>query len=98
MTFDITILLNSLVFAGIIAVAVVYLRSQVQRQAHREVEDLAETRGNRITDLQTEITEMKTVLDRMQGQIDGLYSLKTEEIIEGVNHGIRNLVIELRNA
>lgn len=96
MTFDITVLMNSLVFAGIIAVAVVYLRSQVQRQAHQEVEDLAETRGNRITDLQTEIADMQTVLARMQGQIDGLYSLKTEEIIEGVTNGIRDLVIALK--
>lgn len=85
---DWPVVINMTLFASVLIGAAVYIRSGVQKQAHNEVENLAETRGEIITDLRTEVQQLKEQLSRMEGRIDALENMNTEAIIEGVVVGL----------
>lgn len=71
-------------FASVVALAAVWLRSSLVKQRHEELEELAQTRGERIEDLKARIEELETWKDRMEGKFEALESLKVEQIVDGV--------------
>lgn len=74
----------------------VWLRSSLTKQRHEELEELAETRGQRIEDLQQRVAELEEWKQLMTGKFEALESLKVQQIVDGVVSAILPLV-ELRN-
>jgi TolA-binding protein len=87
--FDPSALVNLLGFAAVVFAGVVYLRSALVKQRHEELEQLAETRGNRIEDLKEEVDKLRTEVANLSGQIQAIQGLKTTEIITGVVTGLK---------
>lgn len=73
-------------FAVIVAAATVWLRSSVVKQHHEELSILADTRGHRIDDLESEVKQLRDEVKRLDGQMAGLQSLKASEIANEVIH------------
>ena len=71
-----------------------YYSSEKRKVASKASNDLADTRGKRIEDLEDEITRMREQMQNQQGQIDMLRAFKTQEIISGVVEGLRNRGVE----
>lgn len=65
----------AVLFAG----AAIYIRSGIVKQNREETAELAETRGHRIDDLETEVANLKEELDEVKAHIRALESLKVEE-------------------
>lgn len=57
-----------------------YLTSLVRRDSHRETRDLADTRGERITDLETQVGRLKTKVAKLEDYLAAYQSIKHEEI------------------
>ena len=73
-----------IMFAAIMAVASIYIRSAITREHHSEVEDLAETRGKVINDLRDKVSRLEELVQHQQGQIDMLRAMNAQEIVDGV--------------
>jgi hypothetical protein len=71
-------------FICVVILGAVWLRSQLAKQRVVELAELAETRGDRIQDLEAKVKQLTTEMHEMRGQMKLLVDLKTEEIIEGV--------------
>lgn len=82
----------ALVIATVIGAAV-WLRSSLVKQGHAELLELAETRGERIEDLQAEIDELRKEMHEMRGEMKFLHEMKTKEIASAA---AREVVIQLR--
>lgn len=80
-----------LLLIAVIAGAV-WLRSSLVKQRHEELEDLAETRGQRIEDLQQRVAELEEWKTLMTGKFEALESLKVQQIVDGVVAAILPLV------
>lgn len=82
-----------LILTGII-VAAVYIKSALVRQRHEELEDLAETRGQRVDDLKDKVADLSQRLATMEGKIEALEQLKVDQIVAGVVSGVREVLAE----
>lgn len=71
---------NALIFLGIAFVGFVILRSSLVKQRSSELADLAETRGETISDLEKKVDTMQLEIKVLQGQLQAYQSLKAEEI------------------
>lgn len=67
----------------------VWVRSGLVKQRHEELEELAETRGHRIGDLEKQVAELRTEVAHLRGQVDALQALKVQTIVDGVILGLR---------
>lgn len=65
---------------GVIAVAIVYVRSQIIKVQKTELAELAKTRGDHINDLERHIEDLEKRLSNMEGQMAALQALKAQEI------------------
>lgn len=72
----------------LIAVGVAWLRSRLAQQNCLEAAKLADTRGERIEDLEAHVKRQDLAIAELRGQIEMLRRLKVEEIVEGVVEGI----------
>jgi TolA-binding protein len=68
---------------GLVA-ASVYIKSALVKQRHEELENLAETRGERVGDLEAKVQELRDEVSELRGEIRAVYQLKAEEIAEAV--------------
>lgn len=93
-------------FLVMVGAAAVWLRSEITKQRSNEAMLLAETRGHRIDDLEEKLklamaewekerAMMRAQVAELQGQISQLQKVKTDEIVDGVTHGFRSILIEL---
>lgn len=98
--FTVSGFLQILGFMGLVAAAVVYLKSNIQKSKSAELLGLAEVRGERIDDLEKHIErlekamnvqkkEMAERLAHLQGQLDAALGLKSDEIVAGVLEGLQ---------
>lgn len=79
-----TVLIQVAGFAITVGLAAVWLRSALVKQRHEELENLAETRGERVTDLEARVTELQQKVAELQGQMTAMQSLKASEIADAV--------------
>lgn len=77
-----------------VAVAALWTRSNLVKQRHEELEQLANTRGERIEDLQARIMELEAWKERMEGKIEALELLKVDQIVVGVVAGVVPHLVE----
>ncbi len=77
---EIPTLLQLLVFLLLGVSAVVYLWSKVRRESHMETRELADTRGDRIDDLEDEVRELKGKVEHLEGAMEAIQRLKASEI------------------
>ena len=76
---------TELVAFGTLAIGgLVWLRSSLVRSRHEELEKLADTRGERITDLEKRVDDQTAHINRLEGKVDAALALKQEQIAEGV--------------
>ena len=80
MNLDVNVILNIILFSGIIAAAAIYITSQTRKENHAETKELADTRGEKIDDLQDEIDKMKQRMLKQDGKIELLLSAKFNEL------------------
>ena len=66
------------------ALGIAWLRSQLVRQRHEELEELADTRGQRVEDLEKRLAEQNERILHLEGQMAAMLALKTSEIVSGV--------------
>jgi len=71
-------------FGFVVVGAAIYLKSTIQRTNNEELMALADTRGERIDDLEKELHEMREEMSEMRGKMKLLESLKAEEIAQRV--------------
>ncbi len=57
-----------------------YLVSIARKQSHRETRELADTRGQRIDDLEDEVTRLGRKVDHLEGALEAYQRIKADEI------------------
>ena len=72
--------LQIVVFVIVGVAGVAYLVSVVRRDSHRETKDLADTRGQRIDDLEEEVDRLKGKVAKLEDYLAAYQSIKHEEI------------------
>lgn len=77
---NIPAVLQVVVFVILGASGLVYLVSTIRRDSHRETRELADTRGDRIGDLEQEVIRLGRKVDRLTGTIEAYQRIKAEEI------------------
>lgn len=89
--FDLSALINLLGYAVLIGGAAVWLRANIRKQNHRELQDLAETRGHRIQDQNDKISrqddkirQLQDSIAELRGQVLAMQALKATEIADEV--------------
>lgn len=88
MSFDVGFL-ELLVFVGTVVLSVAWLHSSLAKQRHKELEELAETRGSRIEDLEDQIGRLTTKVQQLEGRFQALQDLKAEQIATVVANKLR---------
>lgn len=87
---------NALITVGATLVAIVaaavWLRSSLVRQNQDELARLAQTRGERIEDLEKEVQELREHVLRLEGQVQALMSFKTEDVADAVEERLRPIL------
>ena len=78
---DISPLINVALFALIIGAAVVYLASQSRRVTQQETADLAQTRGEKNSDLEKQLEAMSDRVTKQDGQIELILGRKFDKVI-----------------
>lgn len=84
MTFDFVALQQFIGFVVVVALAAIWVRSALVKQHHRELEELVETRGNRISDLKAQIDRQGAEIKQLQAKVTALDDLFTSDIAERV--------------
>jgi hypothetical protein len=74
------LILNFSGFLFLVVAGVLYMRSQERRLYATEMANLVTTRGERIEDLQAEVTRLSERLAQVEGQIEAVQRLKAQEI------------------
>lgn len=74
----------------VIVAGFVYLRSTLAKQSHDELADLAETRGNTIDDLRTELRSLQSKVATLEGQMQAIQAIKAREIAVEVARILRD--------
>lgn len=72
--------LQIVVFVVLGVAGLSYLASLVRRDSHRETRDLADTRGQRIDDLEEEVDRLKVKMAKLEDYLAAYQSIKHEEI------------------
>lgn len=91
-------MITLVLFVGLVFGGWAYYNSERAKVHTAESDDLVKTRGQKIDDLKKEIADIKAkgeseiadlreIIQNQQGQIDMLRKLKTQEIIDGVVAG-----------
>lgn len=81
---DSSALIQAIVFSVAVIAAAVWLKSSLVKQRHEELEGLAETRGERVTDLENEVKRLAGEIESLKGQMLAIQSLKVREIADQV--------------
>lgn len=76
-------------FVVTVGAAAIWLKSALVKQRHQELEELADTRGKRIEDLETKLGELRSEMEGLKGQMALLREFKAEEIAEAVASKLR---------
>lgn len=71
-------------FFVMVALSAVWLRSSLVKQRQSELAELANTRGDRIEDLEKELRAMEIRLSTLEGAYAGLQAMKATEIADEV--------------
>ena len=74
------LLISFVLFSGVAASALVVGISQVRKQRADELEDLADGRGKKIEDLESELATLRADLKKVEGQLEAYQSIKAQEI------------------
>ncbi len=77
---QIPVFLQVAVFVILGVSGLAYLASLVRRDSHRETKDLADTRGQRIDDLEEQVERLKTKMAKLEDYLAAYQSIKHEEI------------------
>lgn len=70
--------------------AAVWLKSSLVKQRHEELENLAQTRGDRVADLETRVEELQREVSRLSAKYEVLEQLKAEDIAQAVVTKLRD--------
>jgi peptidoglycan hydrolase CwlO-like protein len=97
MTIDLPGFINVMMFASIVGAAVIYLTSQSRKAAHKETVELADTRGEKIDDLEARIVEMQEHIMRLDGQVELVLSKKFDELTDDIAEKVVEKVAEIIN-
>lgn len=73
------------VVLGSVAAGAVWLRTSIVKQNHKELEQLVETRGNRIDDLESKVTELRNEVAMLRGELVAILEIKHTEIADAVH-------------
>ncbi len=73
------------VIAASVIAGAIWLRSSIVKQSHKELEQLVETRGNRIDDLEGKVGELQTEVAMLRGELVAILELKHTEIADAVH-------------
>jgi hypothetical protein len=68
------------VFVILGAAGVAYLLSIIRKDSHQETKELAETRGDRIGDLEQEVVRLGRKVDHLEGALEAYQRIKADEI------------------
>lgn len=68
------------VVVAAVAGAAVYIRSSLVQQRHRELKDLADTRADRIAELEKKVEEQGHRIHQLEGQMQAIQAIKAKEI------------------
>jgi len=82
--FDPSVAINLAAVATAVVASAVWLKSALVRQRHEELEQLADTRGERIKDQEVRILELEKAVAEMRGQMQAIQALKATEIADQV--------------
>ena len=93
---DSTILWQVVGFLIVVVGAAIWVRSSVAKVRCTETERLAAVRKEALEDLRGKVSELEKTVERQQGQIDMLRTMKTGEIIDGVVDGLKPFVTEAK--
>lgn len=74
---------------GAVILATVWLKSQLVKQRHQELEQLADTRGERIDDLEKRVEEQAAKVAALEAKIGALVDLKADDIANRVVDRLR---------
>lgn len=78
---------------SLLIAAWLYMRSQSVRTNIEETSRLAQTRGERIEDLQAEVSRLETRLSHLEGQMEAVQRLKSQEIAMEVSQMLHDQFI-----
>lgn len=84
-------LLELVTFFVMVAGAAIWLKSTLAKQRHEELEELADTRGHRIQDLEKQVINLQEKVTHLEGRFQALQDLKVEAI---ANHVVEKLKAE----
>lgn len=84
MSIDVVAVQQFVGFLVVMVLAAVWLRSELVKQRHKELEELVETRGNRISDLKAQIDRQGREIKALQSKVETLEELFTTDIAERV--------------
>lgn len=76
-------------FLALVIGAGLYIRSNAAKANTQETHQLAETRGERIVDLEAEVHRLSDRLSKVEGQMNALQALKAQEIASEVARLLR---------
>lgn len=77
---QIPVLLQATVWVILGIAGSAYLVSVVRKESHKETRELAETRGDRIGDLEQEVARLGRKVDHLTGALEAYQRIKAEEI------------------
>lgn len=80
---------TALGFLALIVGGWAYLRSSVVKAREEELENLVDTRGERISDLEGQVEEMRREIAELRGEVQALTNLKAKEIASEVVKAIQ---------
>jgi phage shock protein A len=82
--FSFSLMVQIITFMVSVAAAAIWLRSALVKQRHEELEQLADTRGKRVEDLEDKVGELRGEMENLKGQMQALRDLKAMEIAREV--------------
>jgi phage shock protein A len=82
--FSFSLMVQIITFMVSVAAAAIWLRSALVKQRHEELEQLADTRGKRVEDLENKVGELRGEVENLKGQMQALRDLKAVEIAREV--------------
>lgn len=65
-------------------VASAYIASKIRKQRTDELEGLAKTRGERVEDLEAQVSRLESRITKLEGAYEALQHFKTQEIADAV--------------
>ena len=77
---QIPVALQAAVFIILGVAGIAYLVSVVRKDSQRETQELANTRGKRIDDLEKEVRRLRDKVENLQGALEAYQRIKAEEI------------------